>query len=225
MKKFRSEADLQAFLYQRIGGQKEVRLAPGCRIDLRTNKYDIEIKPELNRKALDAAGGQLLRYKRYAGGRQQVIAGCTPRNYTAGIKTQIESFRAAGIEIWLIDQMPEFNDAISKKKIAADSKRPSVDEIADTREEKVAAADKITEILKRYGTIYDGPNPARPARSVKPGESPFGPTFAQRAAAAGIAVAVWFLAVMVFIEITGSDRQPTNPSPQPTQPEYRPSPN
>ena len=109
--KFSSEAALQAFLHAYLGGQREVTLSPACRIDLRTDKYDIEIKLVLSNSAMDKAAGQLRRYSTYSEGRKQVIAGCAPKNFNASNRRMAQSFRDAGVEVWFVDREPEFQEA------------------------------------------------------------------------------------------------------------------
>lgn len=108
---FQSEAELQAFLHAALGGEREISLGPSCRIDLRTDNYDIEIKPFLTSSALDKAAGQAYRYSQYSGGRSSVVAGCTPEKYDEALKRLADSHRSAGLEVWFIDQMPFFQDA------------------------------------------------------------------------------------------------------------------
>ena len=108
---FGSEADLQAFMHQCLGGDREVKLSPACRIDLRTDQYDIEIKPYLNGPAMDKAAGQIARYSPFSDGRIPVIAGCTPQNFSKSTEALADSFRHAGIEVWFVDQMEVFQEA------------------------------------------------------------------------------------------------------------------
>ena len=86
-------------------------LSPACRIDLRTDKYDIEIKLVLSNSAMDKAAGQLRRYSMYSEGRKQVIAGCAPKNFNASSRRMAQSFRDAGVEVWFVDREPEFQEA------------------------------------------------------------------------------------------------------------------
>ena len=109
--KFSSESALQAFLHAYLGGEREVTLSPACRIDLRTDQYDIEIKLVLSNSAMDKAAGQLRRYSTYSEGRKQVIAGCAPKNFNASNRRMAQSFRDAGVEVWFVDREPEFQEA------------------------------------------------------------------------------------------------------------------
>lgn len=111
--KFDNEDQLQAFIHSVVGGQREVRLGAG-RIDIRTEEYDIEVKPVLTRPALDKAAGQLMRYAPYSGGRQQVIAGLVPDKADEELIRQAESLVTAGLEIWFIDRLPEFQQAYAE---------------------------------------------------------------------------------------------------------------
>jgi hypothetical protein len=111
---FSTESELQAFMQYALGGEREVSLGSACRIDLRTNKYDIEIKPYLSPSVMDKAAGQLSRYCQYSGGRLQVIAGCSPARYDESLERLADAHRAAGIEVWFVDQMKFFQDAYDK---------------------------------------------------------------------------------------------------------------
>jgi hypothetical protein len=110
---FSTESDLQIFMQYALGGEREVKLGRG-KIDLRTDKYDIEIKPYLSCSVMDKAAGQLSRYSPYSQGRKRVIAGLTPSRYDNAIDRRAEDHRAAGIDVWFVDQMKFFQDAYDK---------------------------------------------------------------------------------------------------------------
>jgi hypothetical protein len=112
--KFKKESELQEFLHYVLGGTREVWLAPESRVDLETDDCLIEVKRQLDRAGLDSAAGQLSRYSPYSGGRRLVIAGCTPTNYTDSIRRLIEGHRKGGLEVWIVDQIPFFQEAYEK---------------------------------------------------------------------------------------------------------------
>ena len=84
---FETEAELQEFIHDYTGGEREVWLNASNRIDILTEGYAIEVKSTLTPAAIDKAAGQLFRYRKYVGGRQLVIAGMSPTPIDASLQT------------------------------------------------------------------------------------------------------------------------------------------
>ena len=106
---FKNEAELRNFIAYTKKGVIETDLGSQGRLDVRTRKYDIEVKPFLTVKVMDQGAGQILRYSSKSGGRKSVLAGCTPAKFNSRILSRSKSY--PGVEIWFIDQMPEFKKA------------------------------------------------------------------------------------------------------------------
>jgi hypothetical protein len=111
---FTLESQLRDFICEalaekvRWGDTIEREIGTGCRADVVTHKYLIEVKPYLTPAVLQGAVRQVLRYKRYAQGRRLVIAGCTPKRYNDELKDLISKVKKKGIEVWLVDRDPHF---------------------------------------------------------------------------------------------------------------------
>lgn len=107
---FDNEDDLQEFIHDYIGGEREVWLDSANRIDILTDDYAIEVKPFLTPASLNQAAGQLTRYRPLIADRKLVIAGLTPASVTTTVQNLVSSYQAAGIRVWFVDQMDEFID-------------------------------------------------------------------------------------------------------------------
>lgn len=111
--KFQNERHLQDFMEAALSSQgfavsREVSMGGG-RVDLATSSHAIECKTTLTRDSINMAAGQLLQYAQDAGDRALVIAGCSPAG--SGIQSALSTasrLKASGIQVWFIDQMPEF---------------------------------------------------------------------------------------------------------------------
>ena len=107
---FANEKELQAFIHSVVGGVREQELNGGF-VDILTADMSMEIKMYLTPELMDKAAGQALRYSVATGNRRHVIAGLTPLDFNQGVVNRAESHRAAGLEVWFIDQMPKFTQA------------------------------------------------------------------------------------------------------------------
>jgi hypothetical protein len=108
---FDDEYSLQAFICFVIGGTREVTLDGNNRIDLMTDAIAMEIKPRLDPGTIDLAAGQLQRYTPFIGNRRRVIAGLTPKRYDKSVTDRADAHKAMGVEVWFIDQIPQFTSA------------------------------------------------------------------------------------------------------------------
>lgn len=66
---FEAEAELQEFIHDDIGGEREVWLNASNRINILTEGHAIEVKPTLTPAAIDKAAGQLFCDRGYLGDR------------------------------------------------------------------------------------------------------------------------------------------------------------
>ncbi len=123
---FKNEYELQEFIHSVIGGTREVTFQNGKRIDILSEHYAVEVKPKLTRSAIYQAMGQLTAYKSYTGDRQLVVAGISPSDAKSAESTANEA-RAAGMEVWFVDQMPAFQSAWNGVSSESGSPEPSND--------------------------------------------------------------------------------------------------
>jgi hypothetical protein len=116
---FKNEAQLQEFLHHALIGmgvknKREVVTDNGSRIDILSDQWAIEVKPVLHRSALFQSAGQMSVYKSSFPGRDLVLAGLAPSS-EVGLKSAITTAariqKEMGIQVWFIDQMPEFQEA------------------------------------------------------------------------------------------------------------------
>lgn len=122
---FFDEYAVQAFINYVVGGVREVSLAGNGRIDILSDQLAIEVKPWLEPSAIDLAAGQLARYGVHVGGRRRIIAGLTPKNYSQAVMDRAAAQEATGVEVWFIDQMPEFSAAYGSYFARYGSKDPT----------------------------------------------------------------------------------------------------
>jgi hypothetical protein len=116
---FKNEAHLQEFLHHALIGmgvknKREVVTDNGSRIDILSDQWAIEVKPVLHRSALFQSAGQMSVYKSSFPGRELVLAGIAPSSepsLKSAIATAARIQKEMGIQVWFIDQMPEFQEA------------------------------------------------------------------------------------------------------------------
>ena len=124
---FKDENQLQAITAEWLESQgfysiqREVPAGSG-RVDIIADTCLIEIKPVLNRTALQKAYGQLGDYASDFPGYQKVIAGQTPHTSVSEESSYriAESYRSQNIQIWYLYKNDSFNEFMYENYIVPD---------------------------------------------------------------------------------------------------------